>query len=142
MSPHALQLGVKMVVRLPSGVVVCTLGTEGGGMTAFKSVEEGQMAPLAPVTGVSPAGPVAPPSQSPSSPVSQKHDSPFGAAGRVDPDFYQAAVLHAGIPVVPLDVTGRILSWNAAAVRLFGRNESEVQGQHIDFLIPDRKSTV
>ncbi|HUO09138.1 MAG TPA: ATP-binding protein [Phycisphaerae bacterium] len=56
--------------------------------------------------------------------------SPVGA------DFYQAAVLNAGIPVVSLDATGRILAWNQAAVRLFGRSEAEVLGLPLETLIP------
>jgi PAS domain S-box-containing protein len=51
-------------------------------------------------------------------------------------DFYQAAVFNAGIPVVSLDVTGRILAWNPAAVRMFGRSESDVLGRPLETLIP------
>src|SRR5262245_42133962 len=54
----------------------------------------------------------------------------------VSAQFYQAAVAHAGIPVVPLDVTGRILAWNAAAERLFGRNAGEAVGRPLETLIP------
>jgi PAS domain S-box-containing protein len=45
-------------------------------------------------------------------------------------------VIHAGIPVVSLDATGQILAWNAAAVRLFGRSESDVLGRPLETLIP------
>jgi PAS domain S-box-containing protein len=54
----------------------------------------------------------------------------------VPAEFYRAAVVNAGIPVVSLDVTGRIVSWNAAAVRLFGRNEAEVLGRPLETLVP------
>jgi PAS domain S-box-containing protein len=54
----------------------------------------------------------------------------------VGADFYQAAVLNAGIPVVSLDATGRILAWNSAAVRMFGRSEAEVRGLPLETLIP------
>jgi PAS domain S-box-containing protein len=54
----------------------------------------------------------------------------------IDAAFYQAAVLHAGIPVVPLDPTGCILAWNSAAVRMFGRSEAEVLGRPLEAIIP------
>jgi PAS domain S-box-containing protein len=38
--------------------------------------------------------------------------------------------------VVCLDVTGRILAWNATAVRMFGRSEPEVLGRPLETLIP------
>lgn len=52
-------------------------------------------------------------------------------------DFYQAAILHAGIAVVALDTTGRIVSWNRAATQMFGRGESEVLGRPLEVLIPN-----
>ncbi len=52
------------------------------------------------------------------------------------PDFFQSAVLNAGIPVVSLDPSGRILSFNQAATRIFGRNEGEVLGRPLEILIP------
>jgi len=58
------------------------------------------------------------------------------ASSAVGADFYQAAVLNAGIPVVSLDATGRILAWNPAAVRMFGRSEAEVLGLPLETLIP------
>ena len=57
-----------------------------------------------------------------------------GGAG-VGADFYQAAVVNAGIPVVALDAAGSILAWNAAAERLFGRGEAEVMGRSLETLI-------
>jgi two-component system, cell cycle sensor histidine kinase and response regulator CckA len=54
----------------------------------------------------------------------------------ITPDFYQAAVLNAGIPVVSLDASGAILAWNSAAVRMFGRGEAEVLGLSLETLIP------
>jgi PAS domain S-box-containing protein len=52
-------------------------------------------------------------------------------------DFYQAAVLNAGIPIVALDPTGRIRAWNLTAVRMFGRSEAEVVGRPLETLIPN-----
>ena len=63
----------------------------------------------------------------------QSAPAPTSAVGA---DFYQAAVLNAGIPVVSLDATGRILAWNTAAVRMFGRSEAEVLGHPLETLIP------
>jgi len=51
-------------------------------------------------------------------------------------DFFQHAVLGAGIPVVAMDVAGQVVSWNPAAVRMFGRSEAEVLGHTLDSLIP------
>jgi PAS domain S-box-containing protein len=59
------------------------------------------------------------------------------SAGLMGAEFYQNAVLNAGIPVVALDATGCIISWNAAAVRLFGRGEGEVMGRPLETLIPN-----
>lgn len=58
------------------------------------------------------------------------------AMPEVGPEFYQAAVAHAGIPIIPVDASGRMLGWNAAAQRLFGRNEDEVIGRPMEMLIP------
>ncbi|MGN6368810.1 MAG: two-component system sensor histidine kinase NtrB [Phycisphaerae bacterium] len=60
----------------------------------------------------------------------------------VGPDFYEAAVLNAGIPVVSLDATGRIIAWNSAAVRMFGRSEGEVLGLPLETLIPSEYRAV
>jgi PAS domain S-box-containing protein len=76
------------------------------------------------------ASPASPSSDaSPSSHASQSLPTPHA-------DFYQTAVLNAGIPVVCLDVTGRIIGWNASAVRMFGRSEAEVIGRPLETLIP------
>jgi PAS domain S-box-containing protein len=53
------------------------------------------------------------------------------------PEFYQAAVHNAGIAVMALDTTGRIVSWNRAATQMFGRGESEVLGRPLEVLIPN-----
>ena len=42
----------------------------------------------------------------------------------------------AAFPSSPLDATGRILAWNSAAVRMFGRSEAEVRGLPLEVLIP------
>jgi PAS domain S-box-containing protein len=51
-------------------------------------------------------------------------------------EFYQAAVLQAGIAIVGLDPTGQITTFNQAATRLFGKSEGEVIGRPIVSLIP------
>jgi len=73
----------------------------------------------------------------PSLPPTFPQDAPPAlTSSRPHADFYQAAVINAGIPVVSLDATGRILAWNAAAVRMFGRSEAEVIGRPLETLIP------
>jgi len=52
------------------------------------------------------------------------------------PDFFQAAVIGAGIPIVGLDAAGTIHFYNQAAVRIFGRSESETLGRSLDSLLP------
>jgi two-component system, cell cycle sensor histidine kinase and response regulator CckA len=61
--------------------------------------------------------------------VSQSPTSPAA-------EFYQAAVLQAGIAIVGLDPTGQITTFNQAATRLFGRSEHQAIGRPIDSLIP------
>jgi PAS domain S-box-containing protein len=75
-------------------------------------------------------------------PISAQTGAFTGQNGAVGADFYQAAVLNAGIPVVALDATGCILAWNQAAVRLFGRGEGEVLGRAFDSLIPSEYRTL
>ncbi len=69
-------------------------------------------------------------------PESPSSASPSASVSPVGADFYQAAVAHAGIPIIPLDASGRIIAWNNAAARLFGRNEGEVIGRPLEILIP------
>ena len=69
-------------------------------------------------------------------PKSLPLSAPVGVASPIDASFYQSAVLHAGIPIVPLDVAGRIVGWNDAAVRMFGRCEADVLGRPLESLIP------
>ena len=95
-------------------------------MTTFHSLHEGQT----PDSDPSESGPVSPSPAFLAFSGSEVPVAPIGA------DFYQAAVVHAGIPIVPLDATGRILAWNDAAVRLFGRNQAEVVGRPLEILIP------
>lgn len=76
------------------------------------------------------------PSQVSQSPASSPAPLPTQTTPQISADFYQAAVLNAGIPVVALDATGRILSWNHTAVRMFGRSEAEVLGRPLEILIP------
>jgi PAS domain S-box-containing protein len=121
-------------------------------MTAFESVTEGQIQPqhlpTASTAGKAPSDPPKPAEHKPADhkPADLRSNSftnkvaatsePVRSSSSIGAEFYQAAVVHAGIPVVPLDLMGRILGWNAAAVRMFGRNEDEVLGQPFDMLIP------
>ena len=58
------------------------------------------------------------------------------ASPSATPDFFQAAIEHAGIPVVGLDCSGLICCWNQTASRLFGRSSGEMIGKTMDLLIP------
>jgi PAS domain S-box-containing protein len=101
-------------------------GTGGGASDAgFIGKSEGR--------GINPTGGAA---ASSSQPTVFENDSKSASSSAVGADFYQAAVLNAGIPVVSLDATGRILAWNPAAVRMFGRSEAEVLGWPLETLIP------
>lgn len=60
-----------------------------------------------------------------------------GAPAKPGKEFFEAAVVNAGIPVVGLDVMGRIVVWNQAATRMFGRGEAEVVGRPLEVLIPN-----
>ena len=62
--------------------------------------------------------------------------SPTSPACDPPAEFFQNAIIHAGIPVVSLDAMGRIISWNTAAVLLFGRNEADALGRPLEILIP------
>jgi PAS domain S-box-containing protein len=105
-----------------------TFRAEGEGMTAFHSLDHGALPEDEPSSSSEGA---------PSS--SDLHSStpsfPEAQLNRIDASFYQAAVRHAGIPIIPLDVTGRILAWNQAAVQLFGRSQSDVLGRPMEILI-------
>ncbi|MXO87838.1 PAS domain S-box protein [Altererythrobacter aestuarii] len=52
-------------------------------------------------------------------------------------DFYAALVESTDDAIVAKDVNGTVLSWNPAAVRLFGYSEAEMVGQSIVQLLPD-----
>jgi len=53
-------------------------------------------------------------------------------------DFEQ--VVHAvGDAIVVVDVSGIILSWNAAATRIFGYSEAVAVGRSLDLIIPERQ---
>jgi PAS domain S-box-containing protein len=58
----------------------------------------------------------------------------FLVAGR--DHLAQQAVESAGDAIVTVDSTGRITSWNAAAVRLFGYPEQAAIGQTLALIVP------
>lgn len=101
---------------------------------AFHPPANSQLAGSAPAEDVCSPDHAPPSAESPASPASHHLSS---SSNNVAADFYQAAVLNAGIPVVALDATGRILSWNHTAVRMFGRSEPEVLGRPLETLIPN-----
>ncbi|HUG22710.1 PAS domain-containing protein [Piscinibacter sp.] len=53
-------------------------------------------------------------------------------------DFEQV-VQAVGDAIVVVDVSGIILSWNAAATRIFGYSEAVAVGQSLDLIIPERQ---
>jgi len=52
------------------------------------------------------------------------------------PEFFQAAVANAGIPVISLSPSGTVSFWNLAAARLFARPDNIVLNKPFDLLIP------
>jgi PAS domain S-box-containing protein len=52
-----------------------------------------------------------------------------------DPEQF---VMAAGDAIIAADTDGSILLWNPAAERIFGYTESEVLGQSLDLIIPER----
>ena len=89
-------------------------------MTIYHSAHRDVFTPDAslPVSGVSESSPT-PPAPPYSTDLSNSHNVAANTARVTDvgPEFYQAAVAHAGIPIIPMDVEGRILAWNNAARR-------------------------
>jgi PAS domain S-box-containing protein len=53
-------------------------------------------------------------------------------------DFEQV-VQAVGDAIVVVDVSGVILTWNAAATRIFGYSEAVAVGQSLDLIIPERQ---
>ncbi|MEW5979244.1 MAG: PAS domain S-box protein [Acidobacteriota bacterium] len=55
-------------------------------------------------------------------------------------NYLQSLVDMAADAIITLDCSGRILSWNRAAEKIFGYLAEEVKGVHVDLLLPaDRK---
>ncbi len=52
---------------------------------------------------------------------------------------YEQLVQAVGDAIVVVDVSGVILSWNAAATRIFGYSEAVAVGQSLDLIIPERQ---
>ena len=64
---------------------------------------------------------------------------PVDKAGNlaIDTRLHFAALVNSSHePIISKDLTGRILSWNRAAVRVFGYEEEEILGQSILRLVP------
>ncbi len=54
---------------------------------------------------------------------------------------YQAAIVeNSDDAIVSKDLSGRILSWNEAATRMYGYSEDEAVGQQIEIVIPEDKA--
>lgn len=56
----------------------------------------------------------------------------------VPQDFAERLVKEGADAVIHAGAEGRILSWNAAATRMFGHSEAEALGQSLDLIIPER----
>ena len=51
---------------------------------------------------------------------------------------FSAFVQAASDAIIAADAAGKIIFWNAAAMRIFGFSEAEALGQSLDLIIPER----
>ena len=56
----------------------------------------------------------------------------------IDPDLYRAIVEDAAEAIIAADRNGVVQVWNRGAERLFGYTASEMLGQSLDTIIPER----
>ncbi|MBA4370651.1 MAG: hypothetical protein C0418_03615 [Coriobacteriaceae bacterium] len=65
-----------------------------------------------------------------------------GGAQVIDEDALRALAAAVGDPVVSMDISGRVLSWNAAASELWGWEPSEAIGSKLPHIAKERRTTM